>query len=60
MNLQTIATLMQIQQAIGETLTKEQQLFVSAEYPNFVAFLRTDGGKKALQDFMMEWQTAPK
>lgn len=59
MDMQTIATLVQIKSAIGDALSKEQQLFVSEKYGEFVAFLHSDTGKNALRNLVEEWQTMP-
>lgn len=45
--------------AIGKALTKDQQLFVTNNLVGVVEFLYSEEGKKAIQNFVMEWQTAP-
>jgi hypothetical protein len=59
MNLDTLNVLLNLKNAIGEALPLEQQLFVSTHYPDLVKYLHTDTGKKALQMFVEDWQTAP-
>ena len=46
--------------AMGQTLTKEQQLFVSAHWQELRTFLATDEGRIALQTFVDDWQTQTK
>jgi hypothetical protein len=42
--------------AIGQAMTKDQQLFVSANWPGLAVWLATDEGKIALQTFIQDWQ----
>lgn len=59
MNLELLTLLPQMQNAIGNALSLEQQLFVSAAYPNVMKFLNSDAGRQAIRNFIEEWQTAP-
>lgn len=59
MDLTLITLLPQMQNAIGNALSLEQQLFVSANYPRILAFLNSDAGRQAVRNFVEEWQTAP-
>ena len=59
MTLDTINLLFNLKNAIGEALPLEQQLFVSENYVKLEMYLHTDAGKKALQTFIEDWQTAP-
>jgi len=54
MNL--LALFPEMQTALRETLTKEQQLFVSQHYPSFLDFIKTPQGTAAIQLFIEEWQ----
>lgn len=47
-------------QAIGASLNKEQQLFVSEHYKNIGEFLKTDKGKEAIVGFVKKWQESKK
>ena len=59
MNLELLTLLPQMQNAIGNALSLEQQLFVSANYPNIIKFLNSDAGRQAIRTFVEEWETAP-
>lgn len=43
-------------EAIGAALTVEQQLFVSQKYPEFIEYVKTPEGKKALRTFVDTWR----
>lgn len=43
---------------VGAALSVQQQLFVSVNLPQLLAWLQTDLGKLALQTFVADWQAA--
>lgn len=59
MSLELLTLLPQVKNSIGNALSVEQQLFVSANYPNIIKFLNSDIGKEAIRNFVEEWETAP-
>lgn len=59
MSLELLTLLPQMQNAIGNALSLEQQLFVSANYPSIMKFLNSDAGRQAIRNFIEEWETAP-
>ena len=58
MNLEALEALLQIRDAIGASLSSEQQLFVSEHYPKIANYMRTAQGRSAIQAFVCNWQSA--
>ena len=58
MDLQGIEILLQIRDAIGASLSSEQQLFVSEHYPKIASYMRTAQGRSAIQGFICNWQAS--
>jgi len=58
MDLQGIEILLQIRDAIGASLSSEQQLFVSEHYPKIANYMRTAQGRSAIQGFICNWQAS--
>lgn len=53
---QDIQLLTQVRDAVGQALNKEDQVFVSNNLFSGLNFLKTEEGKKALQDFVASWK----
>lgn len=58
--LQTLSALNSLHRAVGRALPEDQQLFVSANWPELAQWLATDLGKLALQSFVNDWQESKK
>lgn len=56
MNAETLVALLGLKDALGGAMTTEQQVWVSAQWPELGAFLATDLGRTALHTFIQDWQ----
>lgn len=54
--IEMIAYLQLLQGAVGHALPLEQQLWVSAQYPQLPAFLASEEGRIAVQQFVADWK----
>lgn len=54
-NIQSVQDLSNLYEAIGKSLTVEQQLFVSANWKKLVPFLNSEEGQIAIQQFVTDW-----
>lgn len=60
MNISDIGRLYEAKTAISDALSGEDQNFVAEHYNDIAKFMRSDGGKAAINNFINEWKSHAK